>query len=84
MGVLSVWIGLIDRADATTMEGTANLMVELRAGLDAAAQEIGAERLLLSVCISSEDLSMVWYLMSSTLLLVEVLGISWISPRWIR
>jgi GH18 family chitinase len=54
--VMSVEIGLIDRADATTMEGTANLMVELRAGLDAAAQEIGAERLLLSVCISSEDL----------------------------
>jgi hypothetical protein len=40
---------MIDRADAQTMEGTANLMVELRAGLDAAATEIGAEKLLLSV-----------------------------------
>jgi hypothetical protein len=38
------------RPNANTMEGLADLMVELRAGLDTAAAEIGAERLLLSVC----------------------------------
>jgi len=32
-----------------SMAGTAELMVELRAGLDAAAAQIGAEKLLLSV-----------------------------------
>jgi hypothetical protein len=32
------------------MEGTAALVVELRAGLDVAAGQIGAEKLLLSVC----------------------------------
>jgi len=32
------------------MDGLADLMVELRAGLDAAAAQIGAEKLLLSVC----------------------------------
>jgi len=31
------------------MDGLADLMVELRAGLDAAAAQIGAEKLLLSV-----------------------------------
>jgi hypothetical protein len=69
------------RADAKTMEGTASLMVELRAGLDAAATEIGAERLLLSVsrttCLGGDtDVS--------TLLLAAVLGTSWISQRWMR
>jgi hypothetical protein len=41
---------LTSRASVDTMAGTAELMVELRAGLDAAAAQIGAERLLLSVC----------------------------------
>jgi hypothetical protein len=40
---------LISRANQDTMEGTAALVVELRAGLDVAAGQIGAEKLLLSV-----------------------------------
>ena len=40
---------LINRANVDTTAGTAELMVELRAGLDAAAAQIGAEKLLLSV-----------------------------------
>lgn len=44
-----------DRADAKTKEGTAELMVELRRGLDEAAAQIGAEKLLLSVSVLSTE-----------------------------
>lgn len=38
-----------NRANAETKDGTASLIVELREGLDRAATDIGASRLLLSV-----------------------------------
>lgn len=55
-------------------------MVELRKALDDAAAQIGASKLLLSVCPSVSR--QMYELMSSMLLLVEVLGTSWTFPRW--
>lgn len=57
-------------------------MVEIRQGLDEAASQIGAEKLLLSVSSSYHLLLSVILLMSSMPPHVGVLGTFWISQKW--